>query len=938
MTPTGSRNWPPLRSSADVASPSVPVVKMARSGEDLDASDRCHRAGLGVLCDPLPMAERPSGTVTFLFTDIEGSTRLWQDHPAEMQAALERHDEILRSVIDKRGGHVFSSAGDGLGVAFASAADAVAAAEDAQDLLRSESWPNPTQVWVRMGLHMGDAQERDGGYFGLEVNKAARIMAAGHGGQVLASSALSRELGLDSMTSLGVHRLKDLSSDEELFQVGFERFPVLRTLEPTLHNLPIMGTQMLGRDDELKLVLEAIRSSRLVTLTGVGGMGKTTLALAAAAELVAEHADGVWFVDMASLAHSGEVPVAVADAAGVRLLDSADPSAKLAELVTDHDMLFLLDNCEHVIDGVADLVEALITQATAPRVLATSREPIELVGETVMAIPPLESTGVDSPAVQLFETQADRLGIQLTRTDRGRASDLCSELDGLPLAIELAAGQLVQLSFTELVDRLDQRFELLRGGRGRRRERHHSLELVMTDTWAQLTDDERTLLEALAAFPSSFDLETVESIGGANSMPAPAVALRGLVARSLVSTVHSGDDSLYRLLETVKLFCRRRWNPGTEARFRQQHLDWLEGVVTATSSERQLSNSEFAFWYWRHSPDLRAGCDYAAVVGRDDVAAVLLAAGTLCWSYRRDGRCVDAIRRMRPLLARSDLSPAVQARLHLSFACALVTAGEHHETQTHADKAVALAEQLGDPALLSYSLTVSTWFRGLSDGEWALGVLGRARDIATSFGSTGLVREADIYRGMFTFLVGREADAVEIAQGLADGSTNSYEFGLGHQNVGAMTIVEDPQRSAQAFHLFSEAMDREEDLADWTITLLVAVGAALHGDLDDVGPALTRTLRLVRRTGADDGLPDLLLLPAALAYRLGRLEQVAELLGAIRYGGRPTHNFNTTLVYQSLRRAVTPKKPDGLPIDLEEVFTTGCQMLLEDFAILIDRS
>ncbi|MCP4965550.1 MAG: adenylate/guanylate cyclase domain-containing protein, partial [bacterium] len=274
------------------------------------------RARLVLLRDAVAMADRPSGTVTFLFTDIEGSTELWEEYAAEMQVALEAHDAILRSAIDGRGGYVFSTAGDAFAAAFARAGDALAGAQSAQEALRSASWPTPAPIRVRMGLHTGEAQERDGDYFGSAVNRAARIMSAGHGDQVLVSSATVAVLGAEGLRELGEYRLKDLSASEHLYQLGDRMFPPLRTLDVVQHNLPVERTPLVGRKSDVEEITSLVEEHRLVTLLGIGGTGKTRLATAVAAEMADRFSDGVWFVDLVPVAGSEQVVEAIATAAG----------------------------------------------------------------------------------------------------------------------------------------------------------------------------------------------------------------------------------------------------------------------------------------------------------------------------------------------------------------------------------------------------------------------------------------------------------------------------------------------------------------------------------------------------------------------------------------------------------------------------------------------
>jgi class 3 adenylate cyclase len=337
------------------------------------------------------MVERPTGTVTFLFTDIEGSTRLWEEHPDEMQAALERHDEILREAIRAHGGYVFATGGDSFAAAFGRSGDALRAAAAAQEQLKADIWSGPLAVRVRMGIHTGEAKERAGDYFGPVVNRAARIMSAVHGGRVLVSSVTAGVTDPAAfLLELGSYRLKDLGSPEPLFQLGEGGFPPVRSLEMAPHNLPVRRGELVGRSGDLQRTVDALDTSRLVTLTGIGGTGKTSLALACAAELIGEFPDGVWFVDLVPVTTGDRVTVAIAEATGLQA--SSATVDELTSLLGSRELLLVLDNCEHLIDDVADVVEQILEMADGPRILATSREPLELFDESVVAVPPLPQT------------------------------------------------------------------------------------------------------------------------------------------------------------------------------------------------------------------------------------------------------------------------------------------------------------------------------------------------------------------------------------------------------------------------------------------------------------------------------------------------------------------------------------------------------------------
>jgi class 3 adenylate cyclase len=324
----------------------------------------------------------PSGTVTFLFTDVEGSTRLWQDEPHTMRVALERHDEILRIAIAAHGGYVFTTAGDSFAAAFQDHLSAASAASAAQTALGLEVWPAEAPISVRMGVHTGDAWERDGDYFGPTLSVAARMMNAGHGGQVLVSAATNGLLHDVPTRSLGVHRLRDLSEPQEIFELGGRdvEFLPLRTLDRVRHNLPVVADVLLGREETVEEIVTAIVDHPVATIVGVGGIGKTRLALEVAARSTSRFADGVWLCELAPVGDEAAVAQVVADAIGTRQWPKLPMVDSVAEFCRHRKMLMVIDNCEHVLDAAAELIETVVAAAPGVRLLATSREGLGCAG------------------------------------------------------------------------------------------------------------------------------------------------------------------------------------------------------------------------------------------------------------------------------------------------------------------------------------------------------------------------------------------------------------------------------------------------------------------------------------------------------------------------------------------------------------------------------
>ena len=589
------------------------------------------------------MTELPSGTVTFLFTDLEGSTRLWQEHPDAMRPALARHDTIIRDAIEAHGGHFVKTTGDGAHAAFATASDAIEAAIDAQGALASETWALPDPLRVRIGIHSGPAELRDGDYYGTTVNRAARIMSVAYGGQVvvsLATQELARDAGVE-VVDLGEHRLKDLGQPERIFQVvhpELEReFPPLRSLDTFTTNLPLQRTSFLGRDAELAAVAAALAGSRLVTLTGVGGVGKTRLAVQVAADSVAEFPDGVWLVELAPVGDPDAVSDTVATAVGLVPQPGLSMTASIAQALTGRRSLLVLDNCEHVVDAVADLVEEILARPGPVKILATSREGLRVAEEHLWPVPSLGGRdGGGDDAVLLFVERARAATPDFALAAPGDVEvvgEICRRLDGIPLAIELAAARTISMSTPELRDRLDDRFRLLAGSR-RGLERHQTLRHAVQWSYDLLDDDERVLLTRCSVFVGGFDLPAAVAVAGGDALDEYAVLdlLDALVLKSLLGADRSSGHTRYSMLETIRQFAQEQLAATADlAEIRVRHTRYFAGeaavVLRWWDGPRQNEAYE---WLARELANLRDA--FQAALDVDDVdsaATIAISAGTL---------------------------------------------------------------------------------------------------------------------------------------------------------------------------------------------------------------------------------------------------------------------------------------------------------------------
>jgi predicted ATPase/class 3 adenylate cyclase len=525
------------------------------------------------------MGELPFGTVTFLFTDMEGSTRLWEENEALMRKALARHDELLGETIADHGGAVFSTMGDGLAAAFQSASAAVICAVDAQSLLGRQSWGTRRPLRVRMGLHTGEAELRGGDYFGTVVNRAARLVSVGHGGQIICSSVTAELVRSDiGLLDLGEHRLRDLDRPMHVFQIGEDSYPPLRSLGAFPGNLPLQLTSFVGRHEELALVAKGFGVSRLVTLTGTGGVGKTRLAVQAAANLVTNFPDGVWLCELAGAVDTESMFQVVAAALEFLPRPGTELQVGIAGFLGSRRMLILFDNCEHLLDPIAALTETILARCVNLVVLATSREALGVDGERVIRVRSLpvpqagaslnDLSGIDS--AQLFLDRAEASGAELTLgPENGRAiAEICRRLDGIPLAIELAAARVLALAPAEIAAHLDERFRLLTSGRRASGQRHQTLRATIDWSYDSLSQRDKTVFNRLGIFPAGFDAPAAQAVAAAHEVEPWDVldALTSLVGKSMLNADHSTPGpTRYQMLESLRDYARERLDTGGDS-------------------------------------------------------------------------------------------------------------------------------------------------------------------------------------------------------------------------------------------------------------------------------------------------------------------------------------------------------------------------------------
>jgi predicted ATPase/class 3 adenylate cyclase len=719
-----------------------------------------------------------AGTVIFLFTDIEGSTRLWQEQPSAMQEALARHHALLRTAITAHGGSVFLVVGDGFCAAFGTAQAAVAAAVGAQRALAAEAWGPTGPLRVRMALHAGPAslqrQDVSAGEYasGLTLSHVSRLLSAGHGGQVLLSAAAH---GLAAgalpdgaaLRDLGVHRLRDLPLPEHIYQLTApglpDAFPSLRTAGASAGNLPAPLTSFIGRERELSELAEVLSGARLLTLTGSGGTGKTRLALQLARESAEQYPDGAWLVELAPVADPGLLVQTVAAALGLREQPGRPLLATLKDALATSEALLLLDNCEHLLDASAALVADLLQSAPGLKVLATSREPLAVSGEVVyrvasLSLPdPLQTP----PAADLMRYEAARLlveraqaaqpGFRLTDANAAAIARICQRLDGIPLALELAATRLRTLSAEQIAARLDDYFSLLTGGVRTALPRQQTLRALIDWSYDLLSEPERALLRRLSVFSGGWTLEAAEAVGRKDRNLEPGFGgphgaagqereldvletLGRLVDRSLVIaetpdvgrngiSPYEPTETRYRLLEMIRQYAREKLlAAGESAAIRDRHLAFYAGLAEA--GEPALHRPDQAGWLARLDTELdnlRSAMGWA--MGTHPLAALQIAAD-LREFWTRRGLATEGRRWLGEALERVEETPEsatgevertrARGRGLTGLATLLIAQGEFGRAFPAAQEGVRLARGTGDAHDLILPLAMFAFIAGMS--------------------------------------------------------------------------------------------------------------------------------------------------------------------------------------------------------------------------------
>jgi predicted ATPase/class 3 adenylate cyclase len=824
----------------------------------------------------MPMATQlPTRTVTFLFTDIEGSTLLLRQLGNLYAEVLRDHGQILRAALEREGGAEIGTEGDSFFAVFDSPAAAIRAVIEVQRALASHSWPQGAAVRVRMGLHTGEGTRVDGGYLGIDVHRAARIGDAGHGGQVVLSGATAALIQHSlpdgaELVDLGEHRLKDLPHPERLFQLTIDglppEFPPLRSLDARPNNLPAQMSSFIGRDEVIREVDAALEGTRLLTLTGPGGIGKTRLALEVAYRQLPAFLDGVWFVDLSAVTDPSVVPTEIA----IAIEAIRDPGASVFECLEEHlrdrKLLLVLDNFEQVLDA-APAVEHLLSHAPGLKVMVTSRSVLSIYGEREYPVPPLrlpEPAGTEildalsrSESVSLFveRARAVRPDFRLTGENALAVGEICERLDGLPLAIELAAVRVNVLSPQAMLPRLDERLSLLTSGPRSLPERQRSLRGAIDWSYRLLDEPGRRLLARFATFSGGGTLEAIEAICDSDLGGQVLDLLSSLVDDSLLRRTETlGGEVRFQMLETIREYATERLDAEPDgADVLRRHARYF--LALATRAEPHLVGANQKEWLDRcdrEHDNIRAALKWSIQAG--EVRAGQEAAGALWRFWHQRGHLAEGRRKLEHLLQ----APGGAERTPERFK-ALIGAGglaywqnDYPATERFYSEALEIARELEDPRPIAEALfNLSFLDRIRGDVEEGMAKLRRVLEIARSNGDRQLAADS-------LFLLGNH----ELQEGSPEDGLPMVEEGLGiYRELGNLFATADSLSGLGSYYRTLGDRDAATAAQREALEIFVEVGnpTGIAMVLEEM--AMIETMegqheRALRLAGAADALKD----------------------------------------------------------------------------------
>jgi predicted ATPase/class 3 adenylate cyclase len=852
-----------------------------------------------------------STTLTFLFTDIEGSTSKWEEQPEQMAQAVGRHDALLRETVQRHRGRVVKTTGDGIYAVFETPADGLAAIIDIQLALLNPAATAGVALRVRSGLHTGPVQARDNDYFGSTVNRAARIMNAAHGGQILVSQAIADDLAGAlpanvSLKGLGAVRLRGLSASEAVFQVMhprlYQNFPALRELEATPNNLPQQLTSFIGRESERQEIEEMLHGTRLLTLLGMGGLGKTRLALAIGTSVMDAYPDGVWFVDLQMIRDDALVASEAARVLGVR----EEPGRPLVQTLTAHvrtrKLMLILDNCEQVVDTCAELANAILRGAPDVRVVTTSRIALRVPGEQTYVVQPLpvpmRTESLDalrkSTAVQLFVERAKlhKPSFALNEREAPAVAELVFRLEGIPLALELAAARVRTLTVADINKRLTDRYKILIGGDRTLQARQQTLRALVDWSYDLLEEGEQVLLARLSVFAGGFGLAAVETVCGVDPLTAEDVldVVTSLVEKSLLRVEESDDGVRYRLLETIRDYAREKLIMRDELfKLRTAHCDYY--FVMAKAANRGSQGAEQGEWNRRVETELdniRAAISYALEGGGDPIIGVKLEVALMgFWILR--GYSTEGRRYVRAALALPEVQASDLAHAHALYVGAgLADAqGNHGEAKGMLEACLALRRKLGEPVDVAATLSTLSLVR-LHAGDAEGAFTGEQEALELFRRLDNPIGEAIglLHLGQIHAYVGEEKKAIEhLEQCLALAQRIKYsevesecEVNLGELALDAGDAAAASKRFSRALSVCRDAGNRRgESTALWGLGKI----DRRRGDLNAARVRLGGALRAFRAYEMHEELLGCLEDHAALWHALGNDAEAARMHAAV---------------------------------------------------------
>lgn len=856
------------------------------------------------------MAVLPEGMVTFLFTDIEGSTRLWERHPVLMSAVIARHDALMRSVVEAHHGIVFKMVGDAVCAAFARPVDALEATVAAQRLLAAAEWGETGPVRVRMALHSGQAEMRDGDYFGQPLNRVARVLSAGHGGQILISRPVSDLVrGLlppgVSLLDMGEHRLKDLQHPESILQVladGLEReFPALKTLAYRPHNLPPQPTSLIGRERELSEapILAGDSDVRLATLTGPGGMGKTRLALHAAAEVVDTFHDGVYFVALAAVTDPDLVAPTIANTLGVRESGGHALLHSLREYLSTKHMLLVLDNFEQVL-GAAPLVADLLTNCSRLKILVTSRSRLNLRGEREYPLPPLAlppagaaldvERALQSPAVLLFVERATGANprFELSEENVADVVSICRKLDGWPLAIELAAARTRLLNPRAMLSRLSRRLDLLTGGQRDLPDRHQTLRGTIAWSYDLLSPQQQALYRQLSVFTGGWSLEAAEAVAGNGSLDV-LDDLMLLIDHSLVrrTELSEMDEPRFGMLESISAYGTEQLEMHGEAHeMHERHASYFAEMAEEAATYLDRSGQD----RWLDQLDLEHDNLREALRWYEEHdAGAGLQLGVRLWpfwasrGYLTEGRAhLDTI-----LALPGAQQPTLERGQALAGAAMLAQRQDDFQAATElSEQALAIFDSLGEARGRAVAL-ICLGTVAIKQGEYARAApffeqsLALARETGDDQSVTVSIRSLALVE-LVQGNVERATEMLEESLALARrrGDRSSVVAALG--NLGFIALRTGRLEAAGASFQESLALARQMRDKLWTSMSLLNLGvvAGAQGDRSGALRYYQESIVLCRELGNRLNAVSCLEEIGTIARDLGQTEQAAQIFGS----------------------------------------------------------